>query len=64
MHAGATKKDDDYVEIFIYDDVGLETRDVDLVTIQRAPMTPEEGHWRGLVRDACAARPRAIRVVE
>lgn len=64
MHAGATKKDDDYVEIFIYDDVGLETRDVDLVTIQRAPMTPEEGHWRDLVRDACAARPRAIRVVE
>jgi hypothetical protein len=63
MRAGATRKDDEFVEIFIYAAEGLETRDVDLVTVQRAPMTPEEGHRRDLVRGACAARARAIRVM-
>jgi hypothetical protein len=32
MHAGATRKDDEFVEIFVYEDKGLDTRDVDMVT--------------------------------
>ncbi len=64
MRPGATRKDDEFVEIFIYADEGLETREVDQVTIQRAPMTSEERHRLDLVREACAVRSPAIRVIE
>ena len=64
MRAGATRKDDEFVEIFICAAEGLDTRDVDMVTFQRAAMTPEEGHRRDLVREACAARAHAVRVIE
>jgi hypothetical protein len=64
MHAGATRKDDEFVEIFIFADKGLETREVDLVTIERAPMTAEESHRRKLIWEVCAARSNPIRVIE
>lgn len=63
MHAGGTRTDDEFVEICIYADKGLDTRDVDMVTFQRSPMLPEERYRQDLVREACAARAPAIRVI-
>lgn len=64
MHAGSSREDDEYVEICIYEDKGLDTRDVDMVTFLIAPTTPDERHRSELVRGSCATRATAIRVVE
>ena len=60
LHAGATRPDDDYIEIAIYADAGLDTVDVDLVTQLRAPTTPEEQHRWELVKEICATRSVAV----
>jgi len=56
LQAGGTRADDDYIEIAIYADTGLDTVDVNMVTRQRAPTTPEEGYKWELVRQICAHR--------
>lgn len=52
----ATRIDDDYIEVAIYADKGLDTQDVDMVTVQGWPNTPEDGHRRELVEEICAVR--------
>src|SRR5712691_9189960 len=44
LQAGRTKKEDDFVEVAIYADGGLDTHDVNMVTLQRSATTPEEIH--------------------
>lgn len=56
LQSGKTLKDDDFIEVAIYADKGLDTRDVDMVTLQRSAMTPEEAHRRELVRGICSDR--------
>ncbi len=60
LHAGGTRNDDDYIEVVIYADTGLDTVDVDLVTRQRAPTTSEERHRWELVREICTTRSVAV----
>jgi hypothetical protein len=56
MRAGNKREDDDFVEVAIYADGGLDTRDVTAVTLHRAPTTGEEFHRRDLIREICVAR--------
>jgi hypothetical protein len=60
LQAGKTRNDDDFVEIAIYADGGLDTHDVSRVTLQRAATTPEETHRLELVREICATRHIAM----
>jgi hypothetical protein len=62
LQAGSTRKEDDFIEIAIYAEGGLDTQDVSKVTLLRAAMTPEEEHRVELVRDIC--RTRSITLVE
>jgi hypothetical protein len=56
LRAGATRRDDDFVEIAIYAEDGLDTRDVSKVTLQRAATTSEETHRLSLLREICVTR--------
>jgi hypothetical protein len=60
LQAGGTRIDHDYVEIAIFADTGLDTVDVNLVTRQRAPTTPEERYRWELVQEICATRSIAV----
>ena len=60
LKPGATRNEDNFVEIAIYADVGLDTRDVTKVTLQRAPTTSEEVHRMKLVREICSKRGIAV----
>lgn len=61
LHAGATRKDDRFVEVHIYAEGGLDARDVDLVSFQRPPTTPDEHYRWALVQSECL--DRGIRVI-
>jgi len=56
MHTGSKREDDDFVEVAIYADRGLDTQDVTAVALQRTPTTAEELHRRDLIREICVAR--------
>jgi hypothetical protein len=56
LKAGTTRDKDDFLEIAIYADAGLDTRDVDKVTVQRAASTTEEHYRLALLREICDAR--------
>jgi hypothetical protein len=56
LHAGPTHGDNEFIEMAIYTQEGLDTEDVDRVTLLRAAATPEEGDRQDLIRAACAAR--------
>lgn len=60
LRGGRTRNDDDFIEIAVFADRGLDTRDVNLVTLQRVPTTSEEAHRWELVRETCAARGIAL----
>jgi hypothetical protein len=60
VHVGGNRPEDDFLEIAIYADTGLDTLDVDLVTRQRAPTTPEEHHRWELIQDICTNRRIAV----
>jgi hypothetical protein len=64
VQSGATRKADEFIEIYIYDEKGLDTREVDLVTMQRAPATSEEHLRWQLVCEACGARSPAVKLIE
>jgi hypothetical protein len=51
LQGGATRDQDEFVEIAIYADDGLDTQDVSMVTLQRAARTPEEQYRCELVRE-------------
>ena len=53
LQPGGARKNDDYIEIAIYADGGLDTQDLDMVTVQRSPKTSEEVHRRTLVQEMC-----------
>ena len=55
LHEGG-RPNDDFVEIAIYADGGLDTEDVDMVTVQRPATTSEEHHRMELILEACANR--------
>jgi hypothetical protein len=57
LKQGANRSADEFIEIAIYADEGLDGQDIDRVAIQRAPASPEEGHRRDIIREACALRP-------
>jgi hypothetical protein len=61
---GTGRGDEEFIEVAIYiggdADAGLDAEDVDLVTLQRAATTPEEGHRVDLIRDICANRHIAL----
>jgi hypothetical protein len=56
LHEGPSRQQDEFIEIAIYAEEGLDTQDVDMVTVQRRPATSEEGYRRDIVREACASR--------
>ena len=56
LRSGGHRDDDDFVEILIYADEGIDTHDVSRVLIQVPPSTPEEHHRRAILRDSCHAR--------
>ena len=56
LRSGGSREDDDFVEIMIYADKGIDTQDVSRVLIQVAPSTPEEHHRRAILRDSCRAQ--------
>lgn len=62
LKPGRTRKDDDFIEVAIFADGGLDTHDVDMVTVQKPPATVEEAYRRDLVQNACTSR--GIRFVE
>jgi hypothetical protein len=62
LNEGAARPADEFIEVAIYAEDGLDTQDVDTVTIQRPPSTSEEGYRRDIIRGICAAR--AIMFVE
>src|SRR5262249_12516162 len=62
LGAGATRNDDNFIEIAIYADRGLDAEDVNKVTLQRRAVTLEETHRLELVRESC--RRRKIDVIE
>lgn len=62
LNTGATRRDDAFLEVFIYAENGLDTREVDLVTVQRAPATRDENYRLELIKEVCTSR--SIRLVE
>jgi hypothetical protein len=60
LRAGTTRREDEFVEIAIYADGGLDTHDVSRVTLQRAATTPEEMYRLSLVREICGTRGIAV----
>jgi hypothetical protein len=55
LHIGATRQDDNFIEVHIYDEKGLDRKDVDRVTCQKAPATPEEHFRWDLIKEICAS---------
>jgi hypothetical protein len=57
---GGGRAAEEFIEVAIYasatPDGGLDTEDVDLVTVQKAATTSEENHRVDLIRDVCANR--------
>ena len=62
LRSGVNRDDDDFVEIMIYADKGIDTQDVARVLIQVPPSTPEEHHRQAILRDSC--RARGVKYVE
>ena len=62
LRSGVNRDDDDFVEIMIYADKGIDTQDVGRVLIQVPPSTPEEHHRQAILRDSC--RARGVKYVE
>lgn len=56
LRVGTSREDDDFIEVFIYAERGLDTRDVNMVTLQRPPITSEERRRRELIVEMCAMR--------
>lgn len=56
LNEGGMRTTDVLVEVAIYAEDGLDTQDVDMVTIQRPPSTPAEGYRRDIIQGICAAR--------
>jgi hypothetical protein len=56
LHPGGARSDDEFVEIAIYEEQGLDTKDVNRVTLQRAPTTSEESLRWQLIHEICATR--------
>lgn len=55
LQTGENRDEDDFVEIMIYADGGLDTLDVTRVVVQIAAATPEQHNRLGIVRDTCRA---------
>ncbi len=53
LHAGATRMDDEFVEVHIYAEGGLDARDADMVAFQRPPATRKETEKWAEVREMC-----------
>ena len=53
LKSGADRYNDDFVEIVIYDDTGVDVEDVNSVRIQIPPSTPDEHHRLALIRGSC-----------
>jgi hypothetical protein len=58
----ATRKEDEFIEMHIYADEGLDTQDTDMVVFHRPATNSEEHHRADLIREICA--DRGIRLVE
>jgi hypothetical protein len=56
LRQGSDRYHDEYIEIAIYADEGLDGHDIDMVTVERSPTTAEESHRRDIIREACALR--------
>lgn len=56
LFQGTDRHQDEFIEIAIHAEGGLDTQDVDMVTIQRPPSGPEDGHRRDIIREMCAHR--------
>ena len=64
MVAGTSKDVDDFIEIVIYAEDGLDTADVDRVTLLQRPATEDEILRWELVKESCRKRFPAIAIVE
>ena len=56
LRSGGTRGGDEFVEVTIYADKGLDTLDVDRVLVQVAPSTPEEHRRWEILQQSCRAR--------
>jgi hypothetical protein len=61
LHSAGNRDDDDFLEVAIYAEGGLDTKDVDLVSLQTSPTTPEDQRRWQLILEMCSAR--AIKVL-
>ena len=53
LNSGNDRHNDDFVEIVIYDETGVDVEDVNSVRIQNPPSTQEEHHRLELIRGSC-----------
>ena len=53
LRSSGSRDGDDFVEVIIYADKGIDTQDVSGVVIQVAPSTPEEHHRRAILLESC-----------
>ena len=53
LHSADDRSDDEFIEILIYTDKGLDTLDVTTVTVQKSPKDDDERHRLEILRDLC-----------
>ena len=53
LRSGNNRHNDDFVEIVIYDETGIDVEDVNSVLIQNPPLTHEEHNRLELIRGSC-----------
>ena len=56
LRSGVSRDDDEFVEVMIYADKGLDTLDVDRVLVQVAPSTSEEHRRWEILQQSCRAQ--------
>ena len=56
LRSGSSRGDDEFVEVMIYADKGIDTVDVDRVVVQIPPSTPEEHRRWEILQQSCLAQ--------
>ena len=64
MQPGGSRAVDAFVEIAVFARDGVDTRDVDLITVETKPSTSEEGHRWEIIKSSAGRRVPSIAVIE
>lgn len=60
LHKGRSRLEDDFIEVIIYAESGIDTLDLDMVTLEKNPSDPEEWHRWEIIKETCAVRRVAV----